>query len=72
MLPRHSHGTIRYELDNLDRRLVFVDWDNGMTVLVFPHEIEVLEGERLGDSRGRGQACLVKPDFAPLDYRTAA
>jgi len=72
MLPRHSHGTIRYELDNLDRRLVFIDWDNGMTVLVFPHEIEVLEEERLGDSRGRGQECLVEPDFAPLDDRTAA
>ena len=37
-----SHGTIRYELDNLDRRLVFVDWDNGMKVPVFPHEIAVL------------------------------
>jgi hypothetical protein len=40
-LPRHSRGTIRYELDNLGRRLVFVDWDNGMGVPVFPHEIEV-------------------------------
>jgi hypothetical protein len=43
-LPRDSQGTIRYEIENLGRRLVFVDWDNGMSVFVFPHEIEVLEG----------------------------
>ncbi len=45
ILPRGSHGTIRYEMDNLGRRLVFVDWDNGMRVPVFPHEIEVPEQE---------------------------
>ncbi len=45
ILPRDSHGTLRYEVDNLGRRLVFVDWDNGMSVLVFPHEIEVLGRE---------------------------
>lgn len=43
LLQRGSHGTIRYELDNLDRRLVFVDWDNGMKVPVFPHEIATLK-----------------------------
>ncbi|MBI3334900.1 MAG: hypothetical protein HY001_00170 [Candidatus Portnoybacteria bacterium] len=42
-LPRGSYGTIRYEMDNLERDLVFVNWDNGMEALVFPHEIEVLE-----------------------------
>jgi len=29
-------------MDNVDRRLVFVDWDNEMTVLVFAEEIEIL------------------------------
>ncbi len=42
LLRRGSHGTIRYELDNLDRRLVFVDWDNGMKVPLFPYEIATL------------------------------
>jgi hypothetical protein len=41
-LPRDTHGTIRYEMNNLDRRLVFVDWSNGMNVLVFAEEIEIL------------------------------
>jgi len=42
LLRRGSRGTIRYELDNLDRRLVFVDWDNGMKVPLFPYEIATL------------------------------
>jgi hypothetical protein len=29
-------------MNNLDRRLVFVDWSNGMNVLVFAEEIEIL------------------------------
>jgi len=29
-------------MNNLDRRLVFVDWDNDMQVLVFAEEIEIL------------------------------
>jgi hypothetical protein len=30
-------------MNNLGRRLVFVDWDKGMKVLVFAEEIEILE-----------------------------
>jgi hypothetical protein len=41
-LRRDAQGTIRYEIENLDRHLVLVDWDLGFTVPVFPHEIEVL------------------------------
>ena len=40
--PRFTQGTIRYEIENLGRRLVFVDWDHGISVPVFPDEIEVL------------------------------
>ena len=41
-------GTIRYEMDNLDRCLVVVEWDNGMSVPVFPGEIQILgQPERL-------------------------
>jgi hypothetical protein len=42
LLPRDTRGTIRYEMDNLDRHLVFVDWDNAMNALVFAEEIEIL------------------------------
>jgi hypothetical protein len=42
LLPRDTRGTIRYEMDNLDRRLVVVDWDNDMNALVFAEEIEIL------------------------------
>jgi hypothetical protein len=41
-LRKDTQGTIRYEIDNLDRRLVLVEWDQGFTVPVFPHEIELL------------------------------
>jgi len=44
-LPRFTRGTIRYEMENLGRRLVFVDWDHGISVPVFPDEIEVLGQE---------------------------
>ena len=40
-LRRDAQGTIRYDIENLDRRLVLVEWDQGFIVPVFPHEIEV-------------------------------
>ena len=44
-LPRGSHGTVVSEMENLGRQLVLVDWDAGMTVPVFPHEIEFEPGD---------------------------
>jgi hypothetical protein len=40
-LRRDTCGTIEYEVENLGRRLVFVQWDNGMNVAVFSGEIEI-------------------------------
>lgn len=40
-LPRQSHGTIIYEMENLGRQLILVSWDNGIAVPVFPNEIEI-------------------------------
>jgi len=40
-----TYGTIRYEVDNLDRHLVFVDWDNEISVVVFPQEIELVAAD---------------------------
>lgn len=43
-LPRDTQGTIRYEIENLERHLVLVDWDLRLTVPVFPHEIALCAG----------------------------
>jgi hypothetical protein len=39
-LPRDSQGTVVYEMDNLGHHLIFVHWDNGLLVPVFPDEVE--------------------------------
>jgi len=39
-LPRDSHGTVVYEMDNLGRHLIFVRWDNGIVIPMFPSEVE--------------------------------
>lgn len=61
----HSHGavitsfhqgTITYEMDNLDRRLILVQWDAGVSTYVFPHEVEIL-GERQFDEDGTEQSA---------------
>ena len=41
-IDRHTHGTIRYGLENLGRDLVMVDWDTGKATMVFPADIELL------------------------------
>jgi hypothetical protein len=40
-LPRTNPGTVVYETDNLGRHLIMVTWDVGITVPVFPDEIEL-------------------------------
>ncbi|MBI3301296.1 MAG: hypothetical protein HYZ72_04365 [Deltaproteobacteria bacterium] len=40
-LPRGSYGTVMHAMDNLGRRFILVRWDNGITVSVFPDEIEL-------------------------------
>ena len=40
-LPRESHGTILYEMENIGRQLILVNWDNGISIPVFPDEIEI-------------------------------
>jgi hypothetical protein len=40
-LPRNSQGTIVCEMDNLGRHLIQVNWDIGISVPVFPDEIEL-------------------------------
>jgi len=40
-LPRGNYGTVVYEMDNLGRHLILVNWDTGISVPVFPDEIEL-------------------------------
>jgi hypothetical protein len=42
-LPRGSQGTLVYETENLGRHLVLVNWDQGFSVPVFPHEIDLTD-----------------------------
>jgi hypothetical protein len=39
-LPRGSYGTVVHETENLGRQLVLINWDCGIAVPAFPHEIE--------------------------------
>ena len=39
LLPQGSQGTVEYEMDNLGRHLILVNWDRGFSVPVFPNEI---------------------------------
>ena len=38
-------GTIQYEIENLGRHIINVRWDNGLTLNVFPKEIEIIDGD---------------------------
>ena len=42
VIDRHTHGTIRYGMENLGRELLMVDWDSGKATLVFPDDIELI------------------------------
>lgn len=42
-IHRHTHGTIRYVMENIGRELVVVDWDIGRSTVVFPNDIELLD-----------------------------
>ena len=40
IVKANAKGTIQHVIDNLDRRLINVEWDNGVTMYAFPDEIE--------------------------------
>ena len=49
LLPRGSQGTVVYEMDNLGRQLILVNWDRGFSTPVFPYEV-ALEHEGIARS----------------------
>jgi hypothetical protein len=44
-IRRYSEGIIQYDIDNLGRHLISVQWDNGVIDYVYPLEIEILGRE---------------------------
>jgi hypothetical protein len=50
LIKRFTEGMILYDLDNLGRRLIYVQWDNGLAGYVYPVEIETItaDAKRLG------------------------
>jgi hypothetical protein len=38
-------GTIQYEIENLGRHIINVRWVNGLSLNVFPNEIEIIDGD---------------------------
>ena len=42
LVRQYSEGTIQYNINNLGRHLISVQWDNGVIDYVYPLEIEIL------------------------------
>jgi hypothetical protein len=42
MVQPGQEGTITYEVENLGRWMVLVQWDNGPSLFAFPEEIEII------------------------------
>ncbi len=45
MVTSSTGGTIQYEIENLGRYQILVDWDNGLSLNVSPREIEIIDGD---------------------------
>ncbi len=42
-----AEGTIQYEVENLGRHLINVQWDNGLRLNVLADDIEIIDGDLL-------------------------
>ena len=42
LVRRYSEGIIQYDMENLGRHLISVQWENGVIDYVYPFEIELL------------------------------
>jgi hypothetical protein len=42
LVRKLTEGTILYDLDNLGRRLIYVQWNSGVSGYVYPMEIEIV------------------------------
>jgi hypothetical protein len=46
VVKAQSTGTIEFETENLDRRLISVQWDGSFQMYVFPDEIELVDSPK--------------------------
>ena len=51
LVRRYSEGIIQYDMENLGRHLISIQWENGVIDYVYPFEIELL-----GQGRGACEA----------------
>jgi hypothetical protein len=47
LVKAQTTGTIQFETQNLDRRLISVQWDDSFQMFVFPDEIELVDSLEL-------------------------
>jgi len=47
MINASAEGTIQYEVENLGRHLINVQWDNGLRLNVLADDIEIIDGDLL-------------------------
>lgn len=45
IVKANTEGTIQHVIDNLDRHLINVEWDNGVTMYAFPDAVAIQEKE---------------------------
>jgi len=60
---RFTEGTIQYDVENIGRHLLSVEWDSGVTDYVYPFEIEILDEDepyRILES-ARAAVVMMKP-----------
>jgi hypothetical protein len=70
IVTANTEGTVHHVIDNLGRRLINVEWDNGVTMYAFPDEVEIQQKEEalvpVCTPEGiRGDSSLIHPIFTP-------
>ena len=63
IVKANTEGAIQHVIDNLDRHLINVEWDNGVTIYAFPDEVAIHQKEGMQEVI----RPLVRPAFAPLE-----
>jgi hypothetical protein len=53
-IPPANQGTIVYEMENLGRRLILVQWDDSLSAYVFPDEIDITGSKETPSFTRRG------------------
>ena len=66
LVRRYSEGIIQYDMENLGRHLISVQWENGVIDYVYPFEIELLgQGRRACEARNWNHCRASKSGVKP-------